>query len=100
MLKSLAAPARLSILELLHARGPLKVNDIAEILDLPQSTTSAHLNQMETAGLIRTEVQKARKGSQKISHALHEEIVITFGSAKETTDEAIEVAMPVGLYRD
>lgn len=98
VLKCLAAPARLSILELLHAKGPLNVNDIADMLDLPQSTTSTHLNQMEEAGLIRTEVQKARKGSQKICHAVHDEIVITFASAKETEDEAIEVAMPVGLY--
>ncbi|KKX32936.1 metalloregulator ArsR/SmtB family transcription factor [Rhizobium sp. LC145] len=98
VLKCLAAPARLSILELLHASGPLNVNDIADRLDLPQSTTSTHLNQMEEAGLIRTEVQKARKGSQKICHAVHDEIVISFSSPKETVDEAIEVAMPVGLY--
>jgi predicted transcriptional regulator len=98
VLKCLAAPARLAILELLHARGALNVNDIAEILDLPQSTTSTHLNQMEEAGLIRTEIQKARKGSQKICHAVHDEIILTFAGPVKTADEAIEVAMPVGLY--
>jgi len=98
VLKSLAAPARLAILELLHARGPLNVNEIAEVLELPQSTTSTHLNQMEEAGLIRTEVQKARKGSQKICHAVHDEIVLTFTRPNEANDEAIEVSMPVGLY--
>ena len=98
VLKSLSAPARLAILELLHARGPLNVNEIAEVLELPQSTTSTHLNQMEEAGLIRTEVQKARKGSQKICHAVHDEIVLTFTRPNKATDEAIEVSMPVGLY--
>ena len=98
VLRCLAAPARLAILELLHARGPLNVNDIADVLDLPQSTTSTHLNQMEEAGLVRTEVLKARKGSQKICHAVHDEIVLTFSGPAKTADEAIEVAMPVGLY--
>lgn len=98
VLKCLAAPARLSILKILHAKGSLNVNDIAELLDLPQSTTSTHINQMEEAGLIRTEVQKARKGSQKICHAAHDEIVLSFSRPSETVDETIEVAMPVGLY--
>ncbi|GGB01738.1 transcriptional regulator [Brucella endophytica] len=98
VLKCLSAPARLSMLELLHARGPLNVNEIADLLGLPQSTTSSHLNHLEEAGLIRTEVQKAKKGSQKICHAVHEEIVLSFASPARAADEAIEVAMPVGLY--
>lgn len=98
VLKCLAAPARLSILKILHAKGSLNVNEIAELLDLPQSTTSTHINQMEEAGLIRTEVQKARKGSQKICHAVHDEIVLSFSRPSETVDETIEVSMPVGLY--
>ncbi|MGV1753452.1 ArsR/SmtB family transcription factor [Agrobacterium sp. CG674] len=98
VLKCLAAPARLSILKILHANGSLNVNEIAELLDLPQSTTSTHINQMEEAGLIRTEVQKARKGSQKICHAVHDEIVLSFSRPSETVDETIEVSMPVGLY--
>lgn len=98
VLKCLAAPARLSILKILHAKGSLNVNEIAELLDLPQSTTSTHVNQMEEAGLIRTEVQRARKGSQKICHAVHDEIVLSFSRPSETVDETIEVSMPVGLY--
>ncbi|OJF93785.1 ArsR/SmtB family transcription factor [Pararhizobium antarcticum] len=98
VLKCLSAPARISMLELLHARGPLNVNDIADILQLPQSTTSTHINQLEEAGLVRTEVQKARKGSQKICHVVHDEIILTFARPRKTADEAIEVSMPVGLY--
>lgn len=98
VLKCLAAPARLSMLELLHARGPLNVNEISHALDLPQSTTSTHLNLLEEAGLIRTEVSKARKGSQKVCHAVHEEIVLSFARPAKTGHEVIEVAMPVGLY--
>jgi predicted transcriptional regulator len=98
VLKCLSAPARLSMLELLHERGALNVNEISELLGLPQSSTSTHLNMLESAGLIRTEVQKAKKGSQKVCHAVHDEIVLSFASHARKEGKAIEVAMPVGLY--
>lgn len=100
VLKSLAAPARLSILTLLHERGPLNVNDIAELLELPQSSTSSHINSLESAGLITTESQKGKKGSQKVCRAVHEEIVLSFASSKQSDQDVIEVAMPVGLYSE
>ncbi|MEZ5767041.1 MAG: metalloregulator ArsR/SmtB family transcription factor [Paracoccaceae bacterium] len=74
VLKCLGSPARLSILTMLHESGPLNVNEIAERLGLPQSSTSTHVNALERAGLIETESQKARKGSQKICRAAHDEI--------------------------
>lgn len=98
ILKGLAAPARLSILSLLHERGPMNVNDIADVLGLPQSSTSTHINQLESVGLITTEVQKARKGSQKVCHAAYDEVVLGFNAARPAEDTVIEVAMPVGLY--
>lgn len=98
VLKCLAAPARLSMLELLHARGALNVNEIAEILALPQSTASSHLSMLEAAGLIRTETHKARKGNQKVCHPVHDEIVLSFTNTAKQADKTIAVAMPVGLY--
>jgi predicted transcriptional regulator len=65
VLKSLSAPARLAILKLLHTQGPMNVNDIADHLGLPQSSTSTHINNLEENGMIRTEVHKARKGRQR-----------------------------------
>lgn len=100
ILKSLAASARLSILALLHERGPLNVNDIAELLNLPQSSTSSHINSLENVGLIATESQKGRKGSQKICRAVHEEIVLSFAGVQQSEQNVIEVAMPVGLYSE
>jgi len=100
VLKSLAAPARLAILTLLHERGALNVNDIADILELPQSSTSSHIHSLEAAGLITTESQKGRKGSQKICKATHEEVVLSFAHGKQSDENVIEVAMPVGLYSE
>lgn len=100
ILKSLAAPARLAILSLLHERGPLNVNDIADLLELPQSSTSSHINSLESTGLIKTESQKGRKGSQKVCRAVYEEIVLSFTGTKQADQNIIEVAMPVGLYSE
>jgi predicted transcriptional regulator len=68
VLKGLASAVRVKILKLLHVRGPLNVNDIADALALPQSTVSSNVQILEEANLIRTETQKARKGNQKICH--------------------------------
>lgn len=99
VLKGLASAVRVKILKLLHVRGPLNVNDIAEALSLPQSTVSSNVQILEEAGLIRTETQKARKGNQKICHSSFDEVLVMF---KEDINplraDAIEVSMPLGLY--
>ena len=80
VLRSLSLPARLAILKLLHAEGPKNVNEIAEALGTPQSSTSTHVAKLEAAGLIATENRKASKGSQKICRAVREEIVLSFAT--------------------
>ncbi len=99
MLRGLASPVRVKILKALHLRGGLNVNDIAELLELPQSTVSSNLQILEEAGLIRTETQKARKGNQKICRAVYDEVLVMFKEdVAATRPDIIEVAMPVGLY--
>lgn len=98
-LRGLASPARVRILKLLHARGPLNVNEISAALGIPQSSVSANVQILEDGGLIRCEIQKARKGSQKICHSTVDEVVIFFKEEITTAeDSCIEVAMPLGLY--
>lgn len=99
VLKGLASPVRVAILQLLHAEGPLNINDIAARLGLPQSTASANAALLEKAKLIRTELQKARKGNQKICHSTFDEILVAFRDDLEgTRNDGIEVSMPIGLY--
>lgn len=99
VLKGLASPLRVSMLKLLHEKGAMNVNDIAAQLSLPQSTVSTNLQVLEEAGLIRTESQKARKGSQKICYPTAEEVLVVFKSDRREIDaNAIEVSMPIGLY--
>ncbi len=99
VLKGLASPARVRILKLLHDEGAMNINDIAAHLGLPQSTVSSNMALLEKAQLIRTEVQKARKGNQKICHLTFDEVLIAFKDGfKKAQDDGIEVSMPIGLY--
>ena len=99
VLKAFASAARVRILKLLHDRGALNVNEIAQALDLPQSSVSSNVQVLEDAGLIRTETQRARKGNQKICHTLFDEVLVMFKpDPKSASANRIEVAMPLGLY--
>lgn len=98
-LKALASPVRVGILKLLHDQGPMNVNAIAAAMEMPQSSISANVQSLEDAGLIKTETQRAKKGNQKICHPLFDEVLVMFKKdMAATSDNVIEVAMPLGLY--
>ena len=99
VLRALASEVRVGILRLLHVEGPMNVNDIAAKLAQPQSTVSSNMQVLVDAGLVRTETQKARKGNQKICHSLFDEVLVMFKEdIRPLRSNAIEVAMPIGLY--
>jgi ArsR family transcriptional regulator len=52
LMQTLAEPIRLRILNCLAA-APLFVSDLQEVLDLPQSTVSRHLQVLRRAALVR-----------------------------------------------
>jgi predicted transcriptional regulator len=99
VLKGLSSPVRISILKLLHSRGPLNVNEISEALSLPQSTVATNVQVLESCDLIRTETAKATKGQQKLCAARFDEIVVRFDDYDlKTRSNVIELSMPLGLY--
>ena len=55
MLKQLAHPMRLRMVDLLHTTGELPVCEITNYLGIAQATTSQHLNQMRRVGLLKAE---------------------------------------------
>lgn len=98
-IRGLSSPVRIRILKLLQRRGPMNVNEIAEALDLPQSTIATNVQILEEAELIRTRLVKASKGQQKICTARYGEIVIRLDAEPtERHDDTLDVAMPLGLY--
>jgi len=100
ILKSLASKIRLDILDLLKDKK-LNVSDIAQKLDIPQSTVSTNLKFLEQAGLVKVEIASGKKGAQKLCSFRYEEIVFQLPSMKrEPQENIVEVEMPVGLYTD
>jgi len=94
----LASELRLNILGLLHKK-PLNINEIAAALSLPQSTVATNVAALEKAGLVHSDIVKAKKGNQKICRPIFEELVIRFEEdEKRVRDDLIEVEMPIGLY--
>ena len=100
ILKCLASEVRVRILELLTREGPRNVNQVAEILQLPQSTISSNIQVLVDAGLVGTRSEKARKGSQKICHSTFSELLVAFKAERrpEGGNGSIDVEMPLGLY--
>jgi len=99
VLKGLASPIRINILQLLHDRGKMNVNEISAALSLPQSTVAVNILMLEEAGLIDTQSVRATKGHQKVCSARYDEIVVRFDTPeKSPKGNQIEVAMPLGLF--
>ena len=60
ILKTVAHPARLAIIDMLRKGKKLSVSEICEELDMEQSLTSHHLNNMKLKGILGSE----REGKQ------------------------------------
>lgn len=95
---SLSSGVRVRILRLLHAQGPMNVNDISTALELPQSTIATNVDILEHSDLIETRTIKARKGRQKICSSRYDEIVIRLDGKPQHENNEVQVAMPLGLY--
>src|ERR1044071_6987905 len=63
--KALGSETRLEILRFLSAHT-CTLLEIAEALNLPASTANLHINVLEKAGLIETDLQPATRGLQKV----------------------------------
>src|SRR5688572_33272744 len=73
--KALGSATRLEILRFLSAHT-CTLLEIAEALDLPPSTATLHINVLEKAGLIETNLSPATRGLQKVCARVYDRIVI------------------------
>ena len=99
ILKGLTSEKRIEILRFLGGHS-CSVNEIAEALQLPASTVTMHINLLEKAGLIRTDLKPASRGLQKVCYRLYDQIVVTLPGGERTTDEVIDISMPIGAFVD
>lgn len=100
VLKALASEKRIGILHLLSSHM-YSINEIAELMEMPASTTTMHITILETAGLVRTELKPASRGLQKICARVYDNIEIRLPrGAQDEQEQMIDVSMPVGAYVD
>ncbi len=99
LLKGLASGPRIEILRYLGGHSG-SVNEIAEALGMPASTAALHINQLERAGLIRTELKPASRGLQKICVRLFDQVVITLPAGELPHENSLDISMPIGAYVD
>lgn len=97
--KALASRPRLEILKLLYYSS-LNINEIAEKLHLPASSTAMHIRALEQAGLINTEAQPGTRGVMKLCNRKKDSISISFNVSPEGVREVESYSMPVGNFTD
>jgi predicted transcriptional regulator len=95
--KALGSETRLGILRFL-SRHTSTVLEIAEALELPPSTATLHINILEKAGLIETDLRPATRGLQKVCARVFDRIIIQLPADYEPEETVVEVAMPIGAY--
>jgi predicted transcriptional regulator len=74
--------------------------EIAEALDLPQSTATLHINILENAGLIKTDLQPAKRGLQKTCARIYDQVVIQLPARNPHEETVARISMPIGAYVD
>jgi predicted transcriptional regulator len=97
--KALGSETRLEILRFLSAHT-CSVLEIAEALELPPSTANLHINVLEKAGLIETDLRPATRGLQKVCARVYDRIVIQLPADPEREETVVEVSMPIGAFSD
>lgn len=99
---ALSSGVRLQIINLLN-KGNMNVNQLAESLEIPVSTTASHIKILEKAGLINTELRPASRGAMKVCKRNFDDIHIQLNSAEnfmKNTQKLFELEMPIGQYTD
>jgi predicted transcriptional regulator len=99
VLKALASERRLAILR--HLSNQIcSLNEIAEALDMPASTATMHINILEEAGLVRTELKPANRGLQKVCSRAYDQIILDLPGAEVSEHNVQDIFMPIGAYVD
>jgi predicted ArsR family transcriptional regulator len=72
VLRAIAHPVRIRILDELSASGPFRAADIAGRLDVPANQASFHLRQLAKYGLVVEAPEEARDGRDRVWRATSE----------------------------
>lgn len=99
LLKALASEPRLAILSYLNDRT-VNVNEIAGALGMSPSSATNHIQILERARLVRTEVKPATHGLQKLCARTFDQIILGLPSIHSSYSRTFITSMPIGGYSD
>lgn len=97
--KALSSETRIEILKWLRYKD-LNVNEIAELLNIPASSSAAHVKVLEEAGIIKTTLQPGIRGSMKVCHITLDHIYVEMNTTRNLEKEEEIIRMPIGSYVD
>lgn len=97
--KAISSPVRLEIIKLLYQNN-YSISQIAEALELPQSSTAFHLKLLESADLIRMEEQPGSHGTMKVCSRKQDYANICFLPRSSQINQIVSIEMPVGAFVD
>jgi predicted transcriptional regulator len=97
--KALSSETRIEILRQLRYKD-LNVNEIAEILGIPASSSAAHVKVLEEAGMIKTSLQPGIRGSMKVCRITLDHIYVELNTTRNLEQEEEIIKMPIGSYVD
>lgn len=98
--KALSSEDRIKILEFLDD-GHLTVNEIAEKLSIPVSTSAVHVKVLEEANFITTRLEPGVRGSKKVCYKSVDGIELDLVKKnKNKVDQSYYINMPIGNYTD
>src|SRR5258708_19708460 len=99
LLKALGSETRLAILAYL-GNHTVNVNDIAVALQIAPSSATTHIQILEKADLIRTEVIPATHGLQKLCARTYDDVHIRLERKNSNSHKSFTIIMPIGQYYD
>jgi predicted transcriptional regulator len=98
---ALSSEIRVQIIRLLNKRT-MNIVEIAQELKIPVSTAASNIKVLETAELILTELQPARRGSMKVCSRNFDDIHMNINDqvGYNNPKNIYEIEMPVGQFID
>ncbi|MYN28695.1 ArsR/SmtB family transcription factor [Duganella levis] len=99
LVKALSSETRQAMLALLTHKV-LNLSELAATMNLPHSTVSFNVNQLEAVGLVVVETEPGTRGIQKLCSKRYDEVRIRLpGAAVEAEQNTVTISMPIGSYR-
>lgn len=97
--KALSSETRIEILKILRHKDR-NVNEIAEILNIPASSSAAHVKVLEEAGLITTTLLPGIRGAMKVCHITLDHLYVELNTLSNPDNDEEVIKMPIGYFVD